>query len=503
MERISKKKRNTRNIRRKNLSRTRKGGARGENLRFRYTKNIERVIWTEAIYPYSAQLISLPSKIPWSTYSFQAPTEILYPSLDEVSLLPQDDLNEEELNIIASRAIEIKNNNGKSNNGKSNNGKNNNGKNNNGKSNNGKNNEQKEEENTGLANIQFSPENEAQLKLFEMEVQGYRLKEVEAKCVEKPYFIFGGAACEVYNARFQKEGGPNLYANVDPTGDMDISLRPLEVKLIGEEAENEQNTSRKAVMINHDKHISLLYDHYTHWLFDRVVEILRPIAAQMKSKGFYPKTTEGDNELQGADLQEQLDNVLITRAITKNMIKIQCGVGVKDEQGNKKADHFCEFVLTINNDMIFNAEKKYTPPIRDVFTIDNIPTPGAAPIFVEGPVALVNHQAHGLNDRAKIASDPDYAPIIYKLYNHYERILFALNLCVFLKEKGLLETGPGTLSLMNELTISLLTGKYFAIHSPCFQGCDLKKIIFPLKIIIGNEITNELIQSMKQKFGKK
>jgi len=477
MVRINKK-RATRKWLRQNRK-TRKGGGRFGELRFRYTKDPKRVTWTEGVYPFSGMLIGLPSRIPWASYSYRGPSWVQYPALSGWSENEQRQIaelealvNAEGVNAALAAAAARGNGNGEE--AKQNN-----------------NNEPRE----------MTPEEEAELLRLGLEIEGIHIKEVQAKCVAQPYVYFGGAACELYSARFSREGGPKLHDNVDPTGDLDISVRPLETTLIGEETAEESGTKRIFTMVDETKTtLSPLYEHFSHWIFDRLVELLRPLESSFSGPEFFPKTSSNLNiELIFADLTEQIGNILVTRAITRNMIKIQCGIGVQN-QGVSKMDHFCEFIISLDNKfMEVGAEKKYIPYARDIFTIENVPVPGSPPLFVEGPYALLNHQAKGFNDRIKLRDGSS----VHKLYNHYERMIFALNLCVFLAERGVIPSGREVGRLMPQLIIALLNGNFFYENPPpCYGRCEILKIMKPLKTLLGKESTDILIPKMKIKLAE-
>ena len=54
-----------------------KGG--NKNLRFRYTKNSNRIKWTEKLYPYGYQLMKqISKKIPWESYKFEGDSQIAF-----------------------------------------------------------------------------------------------------------------------------------------------------------------------------------------------------------------------------------------------------------------------------------------------------------------------------------------------------------------------------------------------------------------------------------------
>lgn len=455
---------------------TRKGGARGETLRFRYTTNPKRVMWTEAMYPFAAQLISLPAYIPWESYSFDGETAILYPSFDV--LVGDTELTVEEIAELAILEKEVEA-------------------------------ERKEGEvNTKLV------ENDVSKVNVNYSSRGYHPKRVLASCIPKPYEFFGGSACEIYNARYKKEGGPNLHDNVDPTGDIDIRLFPLQVTLVDEEDAKEAADYRSVVMTDdNEENISILYLHFTDWLIGHIETILRPLAAQMETHPmakkntnktrdtleFYPKTTEANSELIEADKEVQIGNILITRAITRSMIKIQCGIGVRerDNPDMKIADHFCEFVLAIDNMMVLNAEKKYTPASRDSVAIVNVPREGSPAILVESPITLLNQQAKGFIDRIELRNNPEY---IHKLYNHYERVVFALKLCDFLQQKGVIPSNVSVKSIPH--LIFILFDKLLGYTpSPCPGTCSVKKILRLLYPIMNKRDFTGLVNIMKQKYG--
>jgi hypothetical protein len=256
---------------------------------------------------------------------------------------------------------------------------------------------------------------------------------IEAKASKNPYSIFGGAACELYNAKFKKKGGPNLHETVDPTADVDILIHNPSILLQNETEIIEGQIDIVNFNMNTNTFtISPIYDDYTHWIFNQVVENLPPIAAQMHSPQFVAPKEEIISKLENVDLQARVGNILITREKDMNMrvIRIQCITTVQTKEGLQVTDHFCELLVDIYSRI--NLPNKH-PDITNtmIYKLEDIPGISVPYLFVESPGYLLSNQRTAFITRKKILQDmPEKKD---KIRNHYGRIIYLLNLIFFLK----------------------------------------------------------------------
>ena len=391
--------------------RRKKGGARGETLKFKYTKNPLRVGWTEAIYPLAPLFLQLPAAIPWHTYSFNG-----------TSTVEIEDLGNN--TYVNTATLFAKNNN----------------------------------------NI-----NENTLKKKYESIFNYKNIPIKATTNTIPYVIFGGSACELYNSLVYKKSSLNidLHKTTDPTGDMDIQMVPLTVSY--ENTEQKYKDEDINVLMYNDlkNELSPLYDNYTRWIVEQLKPLLEPLAKQMNSPEFFPKEQAGNAELKTADILIPIGNLLLSRSVIKGMIKIQCGVGVKTSDGPVQ-DHIFEMVFIINN-----TEKVNNP--AEILSAYKLPLhigTKSIPLWVQDPITLLNSQAAALVQRIMYREKNEK---IHKLYNHYGRMVFCLELLIWAHINQIPPVHYKKIYFpdLNEL---LESGILESEPSPCFPKCDIEYI---------------------------
>ncbi len=427
-----------------------RGGARGEHLRFIYTTNPRRVGWTEVIYPLAQFFLRIPSQIPWADYEYVGPTTV------DVDVL---DANSNTNNNASSWSTPTTLRENRSNSGNNNAGNNNAGNNNAGN-------------NQGLGNtavITVQPENAANAYAA---MFNYKELSVRARCHRVPYELFGGSVCELYDRQVQQSAFNfvKLHDTTDPTGDMDILMNPLNIQLTHpEEIEPAERNSVKSVAVRNrlTEELSPVYDHFTRWIIGHITRLLRPIARQVEGPDFFQKQQAGNAELLDADILEHVGNFLVTRAVTRNMLKIQCGLGVNTLDG-PIGDHVFELIIGLGDLAIDDStHRTYPPEMASTYSMPVVFGPNRFNLFVQDPVTLLNGQAKGFVDRIALRNSAEYK---HKLYNHYGRILFCIQLLIWAHVQAI---GPtfyrrDFFPYLNEI---LDTGLLDLVPSPCYEPC--------------------------------
>jgi len=248
-------------------------------------------------------------------------------------------------------------------------------------------------------------------------------KQVKATANEVPYIIGGGAACELYNAEFKKLGGPNLHETVDPTADLDVFLQEPSISI--ENFSDKLMYSKLSEVYKNTTTLSPLFEHYTRWVFDQLVNILRAFASQMSSPRFLVPTEESISKIvcHKVDLQTQVGNIIILRQTPDPMlddyIKIQCITTVQTKEGLQVTDHFCEFLFP---DAIDLTPEKPEILVHSIEGIPGIPVP----LLVEIPPMLMMDQKNAFDVRKQYKDKT-------KAKNHHGRLIFLYKLGLFLQ----------------------------------------------------------------------
>jgi hypothetical protein len=417
-----------------------RGGARGEHLRFLYTTNPRRVGWTEVIYPLAQFFLRIPSQIPWADYEYVGSTIVDVDVLDEANnnasswstptTLRENRSNTENnaVNTAVNTAVLG---------------------------------------NTAVRTVQPQNAANAYAEMFH-----YKELSVRARCHRVPYELFGGSVCELYNRKVQESrfNFVKLHDTTDPTGDMDILMNPLNIELTHpNEIEPAEQNSIKSVAVRNriTGELSPVYEHFTRWIIGHINRLLEPISRQVQGPDFFQKQQAGNAELLDADILEHVGNFLVTRAITRNMLKIQCGLGVNTLDG-PIADHVFELIFGLS-DLSINdtTHRTYPPEMASTYSIPLTFGPNRFNLFVQDPVTLLNGQAKGFVDRIQLRNSAEYK---HKLYNHYGRILFCLQLLIWAHVEDI---GPSFyrrdfFPYLNEI---LETGLLDLVPSPCYEPC--------------------------------
>jgi len=407
------------------------GGARGETMRFLYSTNPLRRGWTETIYPLAQFFLQIPSQIPWEDYEYVGPTtvDLTKINIHDTTNILNARAQENSLQRIVNAALEFP-----------------------------------REESAHTANLRT-------IKNQYAAMFNYKELSVRARCHEKPYQLFGGSVCELYDRFIEGNRlGIKLRDTTDPTGDMDILMSVLDVELTHppEIEPAERDTVKSVAMVNSlTNRLSPVYDHFTQWILEHVKRLLEPIARQTNGPHFFRKEQAGNGELLDADILDYVGNFLVSRAITNGMIKIQCGIGVNTVEG-PIADHVFEFVFSIHDIFIEDTTLRTRPPQMD--SIYSLPVTFGANhfnLFVQDPVTLLNGQAKGFVDRIELRTNPKYK---HKLYNHYGRIIFCLQLLIEAHLRGIppivykTTYFPYLNQILDENLLDL-------VPSPCFEPC--------------------------------
>jgi hypothetical protein len=404
-------------------------------MRFLYTTNPLRRGWTETIYPLAQFFLRIPSQIPWADYEYVGSTTVDVDvfedenngsSISTPTTLRENNRSDENLNAIVAAALS-----------------------------NGR-------------HITVQPQN---IQNRYAAMFNYKELSVRARCHRIPYELFGGSVCELYDRHIQgNRFGIKLHDTTDPTGDMDILMKDLDIQLTHpEEIEPaERNSSKSIPMQNRLTYeLSPVYEHYTRWIFNHVVDLVRPLTRQLSGPHFFPKEQAGNSELLDADLLEQVGNLLVSRAITNGMIKIQCGVGVNTPDGPIQ-DHLFEFVFSIH-DLSVNdtTNHTYPPEMASAYSLPVQFSGQRFNLFVQDPVTLLNGQAKGFVDRVRLRTNERYK---HKLYNHYGRILFCLQLLIWAHVEDIppifyrREFFPYMNHILDDNLLDL-------VPSPCYEPC--------------------------------
>jgi hypothetical protein len=423
----------------RNTRKHKKGGARGEHLRFKYTTNPRRIGWTEVIYPIAQLFLRIPSQIPWADYEFVGTSTV------DVYVFDENNSNANNNSSSVSTPTTLRNNRSQGNNSLN---------------------------NEGLANtavITVQPQNAANRYA---EMFNYKELSVRARCHRVPYELFGGSVCELYDRQVQQSrfNFVKLHDSVDPTGDMDILMNPLNIELTHpNEIEPAERNSVKSVVVRNrlTEEISPLYDHFTRWIIGHVTRLLRPIARLVEGPDFFQKQQAGNAELVDADILENTGNFLVTRAFTNNMLKIQCGIGVNTLDG-PIADHVFEFIIGVSDLAIDDTTNStYVPNMDSTYSMPVVFGPNRFNLFVQDPVTLLNGQAKGFLDRIRLRRSAEYK---HKLYNHYGRIIFCVQLLIWAHVEHI---GPtfyrrDFFPYLNDI---LDNGLLDVVPSPCYEPC--------------------------------
>lgn len=276
----------------------------------------------------------------------------------------------------------------------------------------------------------------------------------------KPYEIFGGAACELYNSAFPQV---SIVKFVDPTGDIDIRVSQPFFTFTDPELESYYDeTGYLEIAMIQDGTYTECGNAFTQWIFKEVIKQMTPIAGQFIRKEFSLPRVEEDEETKLADLQENVGNFLITRCITDNkeMIKIQVTIKVEDS-----VNHLAEFII---------SHKGFKPSNNNILIKD---------LYVQQPRTVLLSQLDALVSRGEgvmqLNNTSETVLNFYKIENHCGRILYLIYL---LKQIGLTRyknVSINTLSLSDAILIlkQLYRNNIFMLCSKHFGETYIDQII--------------------------
>jgi hypothetical protein len=345
------------------------------NLRFRYTKKTDRIIWTQGIYPYARFFLNLIREIPWNEYSAVLESLITIP------------------------------------------GNNNNNRN----------------------NINVS----------------YVKKKGTAVQKQFPYYIFGGAACEILNYAFPTIG--NLHNFADPTADIDVILRCPLFKVSDNSIDYDYlyNIYRKNL-----KTMSPLANNYINWLFDRIIERLPTLAKHLSKNSLFELPS----------IEEMYETSIGTRFHTEGPLLVSLMINdedclIKIQISTKYAgvaDHIVEFILNGLED-----EEVKDHSNKNIMEIEG-------GLIIADSLNQLSTQLDGLIGRQEANES-----IIYKLINHYGRIMFLTKAIRWLADNGKIKTPYwGNFNpLLKAINNNIFKKKDIC---PLPIGCSLKAIIEPI-----------------------
>jgi len=246
----------------------------------------------------------------------------------------------------------------------------------------------------------------------------------KASLLDSPYYIFGGAACEIYSKIYSLS---SIVINdiVDPTSDIDIKIFSPVFTI-----KNEEEIIFDLVMMEKDGYTQL-NDHYTEWLFNEVFLVCLDIEKYFDTSIFSLPNKENINEsydIKNADMKDYVGPLLISRVLLpeQKMIKIQVTTKVYEI-----TNHIIEFIMSINQDLEFGGIKQsyHYKPYEYKTPYSNI--------YIENPIKLFQSQLKALEERYLIFSYENLYD--YKLYNHCARIIYISYLLIYLKEMKLIK----------------------------------------------------------------
>lgn len=234
-----------------------------------------------------------------------------------------------------------------------------------------------------------------------------------ATTVERPYEVFGGAACELWAKQF-----PNLRFRelVDPTGDIDVFIANPDV--IPDSDPEGVYDSPDLYLFKDETGLTELGDQYSRWLFNEVVRVYSPLAKFFDSPKFALPNKDETRETSRADIAEPYGNLLFTRIASAEMANIKVQISIKSvSESATVVNHLIEFIMTKTG-----MSRNLSP-----FVVQSI--------HVASPWELFSQQIQGLADRGQAVLEfwdkkpikrgkPQLTPLFYKLDNHCGRILF-------------------------------------------------------------------------------
>lgn len=309
---------------------------------------------------------------------------------------------------------------------------------------------------------------------------------IVSRLCKYPYYIFGGAACELYGKKYSKI--KKIHDIVDPSADIDVRILSPCVFIEDNLNFNIINdvdiiTDYINILTVYDNNkVSNLTEHYTEWIFDKVVEIIRKFSYEFNTSVCSLPNLEDDEETSIANLSESIGPILITRSylFNDNAIKIQVSTKI-----NGISQHFIEFVLIISEENFKTKSSNRTTYQK----IDNV--------YVQDLHYLIENQYEAFISRFEYVKT---TPYLYKIYNHCTRILHLLKIYKYLKENNKLSDVQKKFVRSSQLSKNLYTF-YKLLETKirktyCFKFAEeIKEILeflFPYSIfILKNKLDTE------------
>lgn len=264
-----------------------------------------------------------------------------------------------------------------------------------------------------------------------------------------PYRIFGGAACEVWNQAYPEAG--DLHATTDPTADIDIFVENPYCIVQGEISE-----SSELLYIDQAGNYTALGDSYTQWIYTIGIQLATKLVPHFSPKHFLPPNRSEHSETSDADMEQTIGPILVTRSQTKHTIKIQFTTKLR----SGIVDHFLECLV---DKSVFEQTKQ---------TMSGTVLKNG--LIVQPVRELFAGQLQGIHDRKHISS-----PIVYKLINHYGRLLYLAKLHEYTVRMKL---QPEEASYYYKQFIDFINKGGFEPSPGCIPeiGCFLDEFIRPL-----------------------
>jgi hypothetical protein len=258
---------------------------------------------------------------------------------------------------------------------------------------------------------------------------------IDVRAEGMPYYVFGGAVCEILNKKYKAESGVDLRNYVDPTGDFDVQFFYDDTIIY-----DNPDDAISIVAYNEAGEISPFFEHMTHWLFDRVCEKVESldIPSHYKSTNSSTMTIPVNNSNIGIYkdylnvsrddplfLYRRFGDLNIIRKKERDMIKIQIAMNLQMLDGSIILDHLVEFIMTTNIDignvgMIGRGEKEHMTPING--------------IQVQGIIEHFASQMKGYFDRIHLFDRNDDS-LYHKIKNHIGRMEYLMKMAPFLNKQ--------------------------------------------------------------------
>lgn len=244
-----------------------------------------------------------------------------------------------------------------------------------------------------------------------------------AKANDIPYYVFGGAACELFNRKYKYDkDSPNLHKTTDLTADIDILVIAPSFKVEDDDAYADEAMLK---LIKNESYTPLS-DHYTRWLFEKAVELAQKLAPHFNT---YLPSKEDLSESEDIDLYKEVGPILVSRFYYGNMIKIQLTTKI-----GEYATHFLEFILP--TDMLIEQNAYVNK--ASLTDIDGI--------LVQNIYAVMMSQIKALQARINIPEE-----YRHKLLNHYGRLIYLSKLLEYTIREGFLQKiTPNQLKLLKD-----------------------------------------------------